>query len=73
MVENCGKCKFGNKITYNADDRFCSRFPPTPDSTRPDTYSNFPVVSPEAWCGEYKPIPAEIHDNTIFVTEEFFK
>lgn len=56
MEKVCRNCRF-----YNEQGRDCRRFPPQvwgdPQSKFSSSYCcNFPEVSEDDWCGEFKPI-----------------
>ncbi len=67
----CEKCRF-----YNPEGRECRRYPPQvwgdPQSDTNCSYSvNFPSVSKDTWCGEFK--SKEEKDNDIIIEDGYFK
>lgn len=60
MVRNecCNKCKWHAALAGQANFE-CRRFPPTmsfmPTNHGPQPISAYPPVTPEHWCGEFKP------------------
>jgi hypothetical protein len=55
LIENCSNCHYLKAM--DATSETCHRFPPTfagESSPRENHHWRFPVVSPYAWCGEYR-------------------
>lgn len=59
MEQNCINCKFYEKHG-KLNTGYCQRYPPTvveainDPGDRSTTYSMFPTVQEDDWCGEYK-------------------
>ena len=55
--EKCERCRCFLKWTSNLQVGQCHRFPPsaTTDKTDIEAADAFPVVSVDAWCGEFQP------------------
>jgi hypothetical protein len=60
---NCATCRF---YLGTGQTGLCLRYPPLPEAhPTPTALNNFPPVSPEMWCGEYKggtATPTELED-----------
>jgi hypothetical protein len=50
VAETCRNCRFRKEDE-------CRRHPPAKPPNFPDEPWRFPVVGPDAWCGEWKPAP----------------
>jgi|EndMetStandDraft_4_1072995.scaffolds.fasta_scaffold139601_3 hypothetical protein len=56
-VKICNTCHYG--MVCGPESIACHRYPPTITKAEENTVTTyFPVLSPEAWCGEWK---ASIH------------
>lgn len=59
-AESCQQCKFAVLAPGNVKQRQCRRNPPTAAhimirAGQFMTYTGFPVVQPDNWCGEFRP------------------
>ena len=53
--EKCETCRYFARWSSNLLVGHCHRFPPTAKDKREiDQADAFPVVTPDAWCGEYQ-------------------
>jgi hypothetical protein len=57
-AESCGKCKWHAAVAGQPHIE-CRRYPPVPNVIATNrgmqTVCNFPILTPEYWCGEWKP------------------